>query len=292
MKKLMFTAAVAAAMGAFAIESANTVGYTTRTVNNQYRLAGGQFEAVGGDTFTLANLAVSAPATVNAWVTYDETLDEFYDNVSGWDQRAPMIQIPDASGNYTPYYYIADTRDANDQNAGAGWANGGGYAVDPTITAGLGVWVLGYRNGDAAVADTTLTFSGEVNGDNSQNISLANGYMLRAVPYPKALALNGENVANWSVLTAVNAWVTYDETLDEFYDNVSGWDQNAPVIQIPDANGNYTPYYYVADARDGSDQNAGAGWVNGGGYLVDATIPVGTGIWFDGRKTVNVPIYK
>ena len=39
MKKLMFTAAVAAAMGAFAIESANTVGYMTPKL-------GGDFESL------------------------------------------------------------------------------------------------------------------------------------------------------------------------------------------------------------------------------------------------------
>ncbi len=296
MKKLMFTAAVAAAGLAFGIESANTVGYTTREINNKFVIAAGQFDAVGGNAFPVANVGVEAPATVNAWITWDDEADEFYDNVPGWSQKAPQIQIPNADGTgYTLAYYVADARNpADDSNAGAGWVSGDGYLINATITSGLGMWTRGYKDGDTTVGNTTLTYAGEVSDDDSQNLSLNDKFQLRAVPYPKELVLNGTGVADWSALTPGTAWITWDDEADEFYDNVPGWTASAPQIQIPNAdNTGYTLAYYVADARDpADDSNAGAGWVSGDGYLINATIPVGRGVWFNGRKTVNLPIYK
>ena len=142
MKKLVFAAAVAAGMGAFALESANVVGYTTRDINNKFVISAGQFDSVGGSEFSIQNVGVTAPATVNAWLTYDEDADEFYDNAPGWAQKAPQIQIPNADGTgYTIAYYVVDARNtADDSNAGAGWVNGGGYLIDATIPVGIGVW--------------------------------------------------------------------------------------------------------------------------------------------------------
>ena len=297
MKKLMIAAAVAATAGiAGAIESANTVGYTSREINNKFVISAGQFDAIGGSAFSVASVGVDAPATVNAWITWDDEADEFYDNVPGWAQKAPQIQIPNADGTgYTFAYYVADARDPqDDSNAGAGWVSGDGYLINATITSGLGIWTRGYRDGDTTVANTTLTYAGEVSDDDSQSISLNDKFQLRAVPYPKELVLHGEGVAGWSALTPVTAWQTWDDEADEFYDNVPGWTAGAAQIQIPNADGTgYTFAYYVADARDpADDSNAGAGWVSGDGYLINATIPVGRGVWFNGRKTVTVPIYK
>ena len=295
MKKLMFAAAVAATAGiAGAIESANTVGYTTREINNKFVISAGQFDAIGGDTFSVASVGVDAPATVNAWITWDEDADEFYDNVPGWAQKAPQIQIPNANGTgYTIAYYVADARNDEDKNAGAGWVDGGGYLINATITSGIGMWTRGYRDGDTTVGNTTLTYAGEVSDDASQTIAVSDKFQLRSVPYPKELVLNGKNVADWSVLTPATAWQTWDEDADEFYDNVPGWTIGAAQIQIPNAdNTGYTIAYYVADARNDEDENAGAGWVDGGGYLINASIPVGRGVWFNARKSVNVPIYK
>ncbi|MBO5940372.1 MAG: hypothetical protein J6R18_04165, partial [Kiritimatiellae bacterium] len=157
-----------------------------------------------------------------------------------------------------------------------------------------GVWTRGYKNGDTTVENTTLCYSGEVNGDDSQNISASDKFQLRAVPYPKAFSLNGVDVADWTVLTPGKAWQTFDPDADEFYDNISGWEQQAPQIQIPNADGSgYTIRFYVSDARDPLyETNLGPGWVGPDGCLADATIPVGIGVWFNARKTVNVPINK
>ena len=296
MKKLIFAAAIAAGMGAFALESANVVGYTTRDINNKFVISAGQFDSVGGSEFSIQNVGVTAPATVNAWLTYDEDADEFYENVPGWAQKAPQIQIPNADGTgYTIVYYVADGRVVeDDSNGGAGWVSGDGYLSDAVIPAGMGVWTRGYRDNENTVENTTLKYAGEVNGDDSQNISVSDKFQLRAIPYPKAFALNGVGVADWTTLTPVSAWLTYDEEADEFYENASGWAQKAPQIQIPNADGTgYTIVYYVSDGRVvEDDSNGGAGWVSGDGYLSNAEIPVGIGVWFNARESVNISINK
>ena len=240
MKKLVFAAAVvAAAFGLKAeLASANVVGYTTRDINNKFVISAGQFESVGGEDFSIHNVNVTAPATVSAWLTYDEDADEFYDNVPGWAQKAPQIQIPNADGTgYTIRYYVSDARALDDSNAGAGWVGTDGYLADAPIPAGMGIWTRGYKDGDTAVDNTTLQYAGQVNGDDSQNIAVNDKFQLRSIPYPKAFALNESNVADWTVLTPGTAWLTYDEDADEFYDNAPGWTQNAPQIQIPNADG-------------------------------------------------------
>ena len=59
MKKLMFTAAVAAAMGAFALESANTVGYTGSTSGADNNFITVPFNAVGYNTADIQQIGIS-----------------------------------------------------------------------------------------------------------------------------------------------------------------------------------------------------------------------------------------
>ncbi|MBQ3097095.1 MAG: hypothetical protein IJC66_02965, partial [Kiritimatiellae bacterium] len=56
MKKLMFVAAVAAGMGAFALESANVVGFSNAAMENGFRLYTPMFQAVDGDTYDIQEL--------------------------------------------------------------------------------------------------------------------------------------------------------------------------------------------------------------------------------------------
>lgn len=56
MKKLMFVAAVAAGMGAFALESANVVGYSNAAMENGFRLYTPMFQAVDCDTYDIQEL--------------------------------------------------------------------------------------------------------------------------------------------------------------------------------------------------------------------------------------------
>ena len=63
MKKLMFVAALAAALAVPAIESANTVGYNTGAVEN-FTFVGPSFTKIGGNTtFTYADIIVNCDET-------------------------------------------------------------------------------------------------------------------------------------------------------------------------------------------------------------------------------------
>ena len=62
--------------------------------------------------------------------------------------------------------------------------------------------------------------------------------------------------------------------------NDDTWD-NAPMIQVLNANGkSYSYYYYISDADDGSDAWDKTGWADYQGYLVtDTQVGVGSAFW-------------
>ena len=59
MKKIMFGLAAAAAIGAFAIESANVVGYTTATSGADNNFVTVPFNAIGYNTADIQQIAIS-----------------------------------------------------------------------------------------------------------------------------------------------------------------------------------------------------------------------------------------
>ena len=66
MKKVMFGLAAAAAISAFAIESANVVGYNTVTINKQYTILGIPFTGTTGSAMSIQDavqaMACTSPA--------------------------------------------------------------------------------------------------------------------------------------------------------------------------------------------------------------------------------------
>ena len=132
MKKLMFTAAAAAAGLAFGtgLESANTVGYQTISVEKEsWALLGASFEGTDGNAMNVNDLIKGT------FVATDDA------------GTAPILQTWNGSG-LVSYYYLND--DATFE--GDGWADGTGTIVNLTVPAGAGFWL--YPN-----ASTTLTFS-------------------------------------------------------------------------------------------------------------------------------------
>ena len=92
MKKLIFAAAVVAGMGAFALESANIVGYSTTTVRSGYTLLIPSFDDVGSEGLDIQKIVPNTSATgVN--------IQTFTDSAEG----------------ETMYYYVPTGK------AGAGW---------------------------------------------------------------------------------------------------------------------------------------------------------------------------
>ena len=65
MKKLIFAAAAVAGMGAFALESANVVGYASSTLQNGATLMAAQFADVAGTGFALTNFKPTGDNTYN-----------------------------------------------------------------------------------------------------------------------------------------------------------------------------------------------------------------------------------
>ena len=198
MKKLMFTAAVAAAMGAFAIESANTVGYMDMSLTNSiYAPVGACFMTVGQTSFRLGDI-VPENGTLNASTEY---LQEFDPLTGAIGQKYFYIDATTAAGT-NPMRRWADP------SVAVGWwkegwdtaftRDGIGTAVradDVVFAAGSGF----YSNFGGKKAK--LTFKGEVVDDELQ-ISLTNKIYAPVINYlPRTITL-GEIVPEEGTLNA------------------------------------------------------------------------------------------
>jgi hypothetical protein len=131
MKKLV-TAACALVAGmalAQGVTSANTVGYTTKTIAaDTFYLCGIQFEEVGNGTGAIKLDDLVSMSGISAGK---------YDTM---ESVAAQIQV--RNGNvYVPYYYISDAYDSKGAEV-TGWANGVGDLVEgDAIPVGAGFWV-------------------------------------------------------------------------------------------------------------------------------------------------------
>ena len=253
MKKVMFGLAAAAAISAFAIESANVVGYnTTAVAANTWYMAGVQFT----DTATGTSISLQ------------DFLQGDFEAKTFWDDElaiAPMVQIPGATG-YTAYYYFNDAASGTDEITA--WADMGGDAVNVALTPGQALW---FKNPTAAC---NVTFAGQVLAAGTKEITCTAGaYNMIANPYPTALALNSDKI-NWNV----DPKVFWDDELSI-----------APIIQVYSAGG-YTAYYYFSDAASGTDEITA--WADMGGDAVDVSIPVGGALWFKASDASTVTFTK
>ena len=174
MKKLIVFAAIAvAAMGAFALESANTVGYvSTPVAANTWQINGCQFQNVGDDEMDLQDLVVGFAST-----------SVEYGDGNAFKATAPCIQIQnrDANGNLTAgnkfYYYLADAAtDAAGTQVKPGWADEMGYYVGDgcyvgavKIVPGTAVWFK-----DTQAAAPNAQTAGEVVGEATASAIKAN----------------------------------------------------------------------------------------------------------------------
>ena len=172
MKKIVIGVAAMAAIGAFALESANTVGYTTRTVTQgDWALVGAQFETTASQSMD-----------INSFIKGDFTpQDEIQD--------APLIQVWDSSEGLVSYYYLTEDGTLDEE----GWADSSTTLVDIEIPLGSAVW---FRDNNE---DCTITVAGQVGAVGASVDATAGGWNLLANPYPTAFELNGDKV-DWSEL--------------------------------------------------------------------------------------------
>ncbi len=253
MKKIMFAAALAAAFAATAdIESANTVGYTTRSVvQGNFYLIAVQFSETG---------AASEGADLNALIKLSSefTPGTYADDFVG----APDIQVLNATGTgYKHYYYISDATDDNDKELGYNcWADSDGYALTDAdkLALGKGFWLK-------ATATGTITVMGDVAGSASKVISFpANQFFIMANPFPKAT----------SFADVITSGITTSTYAADF--------AGASDIQVLNASATgYKHYYYISDATDDNDDEVGYNcWADSDGYILSGTqVEAGASFW-------------
>ena len=245
MKKLMFAAAVAAAGGLMAIESANVVGYNTQSIQGgKMNCVSFQFAdlTASGDLASLANLSTSGltPGVYNTMET-----------------DAPCIMIYDGAGGYNYYYYISDAYDAGGNEVTA-WANFSGDVADDTVTLGTGFWL---RIPAGSCSTGTLTDAGGVSMADTATIGIANGLTLAGNPFPMGF--------DFSKVTTTGITPGAYNTMET----------DAPCIMIYDGAGGYNYYYYISDAYDAGG-NEVTGWANFSGDEETGTVAgAGTGFW-------------
>jgi hypothetical protein len=139
MKKLIFAAAAVAGMGAFALESANVVGYSTQTANaTRNTMMAPTFLSV--DSATGCKLSDLTVTGYDAPVYNEE--DECYDN--GCSGNDFVLQFLNNNGSVAArYYWIDDGDNAAGWYASMGAAAIEGGAESVKIPAGKGAWVVG-----------------------------------------------------------------------------------------------------------------------------------------------------
>ena len=75
-----------------------------------------------------------------------------WDDADAFKATAPQIQVQNATGNYTTYYYLNDGY-VDAATTKKGWCDGAGnYVADDAVAAGRGFWFKGAGN-------ATLKFS-------------------------------------------------------------------------------------------------------------------------------------
>ena len=284
MKKLMIaTAALCAAVGASALESANTVGFDTKACTAaKFYIFGIQFEATDG------TMDINKLASGFTGVSQDELGDSF-------TAAAPQIQVPNGIG-YDVYYYLTDGYYATGEVDGAGdpvyaqkagWCDFNGIIagdeaadLNGVLTSGVAMWVKDVQNTE------TFQAAGQVPNESTVMVSAPQNFTLRANAFPLAFNLNDASKVTFAGLTGVSQ--------DELGDNFTA---SAPQIQVPNGIG-YDVYYYLTDGYYATGEVDGsgdpvyaqkAGWCDFNGIIagdeaadLTGNVASGLGFWTKG----------
>ena len=157
MKKLVFGLAAAVAVGAFAIESANIVGYGQNGLREGYSLVAAQFVSVGGGSASLDSLtAAGTDASDNVTLS---TVDEYGTAVDtyAWNDWLDSDNPCWVDGDFTPVTGV-------------------------TVTPGVAFWTSG------SDASQVVQSVGEV-GLSDVIVYLREGYTLVGNPFPIDISL-------------------------------------------------------------------------------------------------------
>ena len=207
MKKIMCGLAAIAAIGAFAVESANTVGYNTDTITaTKFNMVCVPFEGTDGDGFKL-NQCLAGVNLVGAAVPTGA------DKIQIWDA---------ATGAYDNWFYYFN----NDE--WTGWWDEGTQNllfedVYPNgLPAGTAFW---YKSDANAANNGSVTLSGQVPAATTVDFEVLRGkFNMVADAYPVALKLNDSNQVVWT--GATGAAVPTGADLIQIWDATTGAYEN------------------------------------------------------------------
>jgi len=240
MKKLMIAAAASiAAVGAFAVESANVVGYVQRKTDvgaNRFTMVTMPFTGVSDDVISIQD--VITPVGVEACSEADSLTD------------AAQLQVWTGT-DYQLYYYINDGFD-DDNDDLTGWADAG-EIVYTKYAPGTGFW---FRYPKAAA---NYTLPGQVSDAESisKNVYKTKFNMV-GNPYPTLLNLK-------KVTTTAPA--------------VSDADSITKGVQLQVWTGtDYQLYYYINDGFD-DDYDDLTGWADAGEIVGEVGVDASYGMW-------------
>ena len=247
MKKLMFAAAVAAGLAAFGdgIESSNTVGYNTVTINKQYTILGIPFTGTTGSAMSIQDAVPYCAGMTKSNAASD----------------ADCIQIMDDQGNYEEYFMCNGKKGKGTVEGGDGkWVNSDESVVSTkTMPAGTPFWYVSKNY----ATPYNITVAGQVLSTNESQTPLNVTYQLIANPYPCDLPLNN--------------CIPFIEGMTK-----SNAASDADTIQIMDDQGNYEEYFMCNGKKGKGTIEGGDGkWVNSDESVVTtAVLPAGKGAWF------------
>ena len=242
MKKLVTSAMALIAGLAMAVDSANTVGYTTQAITaDTFYLVGVQFENVGNGAIAFDDLI-----TMTGVSAYED----------GDADCAQILTL--VNGSYQTYCYTSDGWDADDKELGHdAWTYGGYECTAADLQAlGKGFWF----KAPVAASGATITVKGQVLSQNSATVSFpANEFAIIANPFPVGICFADITT------TGVTAYEDGDERC-------------AQILTL--VNGSYQTYCYTSDGWDADDEELGFdAWTFGGYECVGTSAEVGTSFW-------------
>ncbi len=151
MKKVMIAAAIAATLGAFGIESANTVGYQNMDLTpGKQVMKGAMFISVGGASLSLQDIKLvgaDADGTSKIWWWNKDTRK--YTNAFWCPSYNAGGDPIDAEGNVV----------ANEAQAALVWGDGESWvAIEKTFAPGEGFWI----QPDSGASEPQVSIAGEL----------------------------------------------------------------------------------------------------------------------------------
>jgi len=219
MKKIMFAAAVAATFGAFAIESANVVGYQKTDMVNTwgYNFIAPTFKDVTSNTATYDLQSIKL---VGAYVG-----DGASDYIEVWDETGNMTDVA--------YFYVTEAQGYDHD----GWVTeimGDTYVENVSLSLGQGFYLY-VGSGD----DVQVQYAGEVVKGNLTSPELPFGYNIvgNASPAPvnlQQIQLLGSQVGD-GASDYIEVWDETGNMTDATYFYVTeaqGYDHDGWVTEI------------------------------------------------------------